>query len=274
MKSSHAIYLSVLGSLIGGFTTGWLLFVFRIELLKLILVEIKPNILTIANIIIPVVGWFIVARSGANLQKKILKSGEDMKVFDEIWNARKTVNNLNSQVNAALQSPPFTLMEFTKSLAQNIADPLNRLVAEQKAFDHWQEYMKRLSEHKVEYDDAVLDLWQMLEMRSYAFPQLEKAIKALFTEYRRVSDELNEYYSYLQRLGYDWEKWDRNDIIRRYTILLGENLEFGAYIGFDMMNLVHNHLVSSYFPYKKKTRAPGDPTLKVLTEDGLAPIKR
>lgn len=227
--------------------------------------------INLMNACITVIGWFIVAYLGIHLQNRLLKDNERMKVFEEIWRSRKAMSDSSAGLTSLIQSKPFIVMKPISPPAALAGDLERQAREQQRSWDYWQKYMKDLFDRKLAFEDAVLDFLRMLEMRSYAFPQLNTAIKTLLSEYRGVTSGMNEYYSFLQRLSvYQWETWDQADIERQSNTIWEKVLDFGSYASVDMMNLVHNHLVSGYFKHKKSLRKPTDPTCKVLTEGGLS----
>lgn len=233
------------------------------------LIETHQGIVTA---ILTVFGWFAVFWFGLRQQKKQMRHEAKMKVYEELFNLKKLVDEQSVPLGLLLNpfSVPFLIMEWTKKET----DPIK---ANLKALEIWREYSMDLKEKTYSFGRAYLKFWTHAEMWLTLMPKLRKAKDELFVvQLNNLSKLLHAHQQYLIDLSvkeFYWEKWNRDDILKRTDDLSNKFNEIGIAYMEDFMGLIHNRLIKPIFGKKRYPREffnpKGPVKCNVLTEDGI-----
>jgi len=241
-------------------------------MIKKFLIENKDLLIILA---VTIVGWFIVFYLNLRQQKKHLQNSAKMKVYEELHNLKKDIDEAGEILGLSLTkfSLPFLSMSFEKDSTAVSADL--------KAIQRWNKYALDLGENIHNFVGSYLKLWNHSDMWIGVMPQIKLAKKELFeVQFKNLTDKLNKHQHFIQDQSvkeFYWKKWDRTEIEDKTKEIstLFDQMAVG-YLD-DYLGLIHNRLVAPIFKYKKIPRENFANLDKVdyyfiLTENGLKKI--
>ncbi len=228
------------------------------------------------TIFLVVFGWFAVFVFGLRKDKKLMKNKVQMKIYEELYELRKDVDEKSIDLGMllSLYSLPFLKM---KSVDMNKS--LDRFQRNIEALKIWSEYVEKIAKETSEFDKYYLKLWNHVDMWIGAMPELKRAKKELFEiQFKKLTDDLWDYQRYLMELSirkHHWNEWNKKEIEEKAKKIEMEFHQIGSAYLDGFMVEVHNCLVSSILGYKKKplenfNKIPD----KILTKDGVEETKK
>lgn len=227
-------------------------------------------------IVLVILGWFVVFWLGLRQQNELLKNNAKMKVYKELYELKKDVDEVGINLSLLFNSYsiPFLEMEYVdKSLPLSQRNP--------KALEFWREYLDKMSKQTSAFTGAYLKLWNHIDMWIGVMPELKKAKKEFFgIHLKALTNDLNKHHSYLQKLSlgnYKWEEWNQENI-KKESQKIGEKFDriASAYLD-DLMVEIHNSLIGPILGYKKRPRENFDKTpqrYEILTKKGIKKVER
>lgn len=231
--------------------------------------------LQLLNSLLIILGWFAVFWFGIRQQRINTTDTAKLKVYEDIWKQRSTLQDSLNQLLVQIQSgPPFVQMESATILGNVTKDPQHISQGQQDALGRLNNYLDVFQNAQFTFSKQFLDFWRSLEMWMHVMSKLETAVKTLSSEYSTVQDKINNLALFVISLDrWNWRAWDRVIIKQKYDNVWQDLFNLGLYIE-DLMGLVHNELVSSMFGYTIDYRKPNDSRYKILTKEGLSMVKK
>ncbi|MCK5476239.1 MAG: hypothetical protein KAI71_06700 [Candidatus Pacebacteria bacterium] len=229
-------------------------------------------VLNMITLFLVVVGWFAVFLLGLKQNKKLMKNKAQMKIYEELYELRKDIDEKNIDLGMLLTS---VNLLFLKMKNVKYYPEFN------SSYDVWNDYLQNLIEEKSLFTNAYLKFWNHIDMWIGSMKELDEMKNIYFEELlENLTDELNKHYEYLSNLSrenYKWEEWDCKDIEERSKKMTKKfDLISGAYLD-DFMVEVHNCLVYPILEYKKKPRKNFKNTMEtytILTKKGIKEVKK
>lgn len=223
-------------------------------------------------IFVVIFGWFAVFWFGLRQNKKLMKNKAQMKIYEELYELRKAVDEKNLDLGLLLNpiSLPFFKMKNIKYYP-DIKSP----------YEAWNNYLQNLIKEIGLFTDAYRKLWTHIEMWIGVMQELEGMQKEFFEKWLGgLTDLLYKHHEYLvnlSRKNYKWEEWDYKDIEKHSEKMMECFDEIASAYLDDFMVEVHNCLVYPILEYKKEPRKNFNKTTnkyKILTKNGIKEIKK
>lgn len=210
---------------------------------------------------ITIFGWFIVSWFNIRQQKKLIKDGLKLKIYEELYKLKRDVDESRIKLDVLISNHSMTFLKM-----QILSDNLKSLTT-------WNEYVKKISENNSKFCQSYRKLWSSFELWEGLMPKLKKSKEILFVERLKiVGDETQDHIMYLMNLSKnEFDKWDQDALKERVEKLQKTCDEEMAYME-DFMTNVYNELVKPLFGHKKKYRenfANLPLVNKVLTKKGI-----
>ncbi|MCK9573639.1 MAG: hypothetical protein M0R20_04500 [Candidatus Omnitrophica bacterium] len=226
------------------------------------------------SILLTIIGWFAVFYFNIRQQEKQIQLNAKMKVYEELCNLKKEVDDKGRDLNFLLNpfSAPFLEMEYAdRSIKQK---QINL-----KALEIWGKYLEKLSKGTFSFVRAYLELWVHFKRWICIMPDLKKMYKELFeVQFTQLTDNLYDYHKYLQSIqikNFYWETWDKEEIKKRSKKIQDEFDQIAVGYLDDFMIEINNSLLSPIFKSKSVLREDFKnlpERYKILTKDGIQEI--
>ena len=233
----------------------------------------------IVTITVAVVGWII----AIVLQRKNLKDQHKIQIkydiYKQLVQAKSDIQEPLNKLGASVVTP-FILMDssmipFTHNLKKQYKDAWVDYTESECLMDggkKWNDYFYDLQKSASEFMNEYIKLMGIFENWESALSKLIPVRNILFAEINRLKKNIDNQISFFQMYsvekGYDWRKWDRDDLNKRAENIRDSSFEIGSYIN-DFIVLANNKLMAQYFGYYRESRKTLDPKYKVLTLKGL-----
>lgn len=241
---------------------------------------INFDILTLViTILIAVFGWII----ALFLQYRNIRQQYRVQIWYDIYKqfvvVHKEMQDALSKL-AANAHPPFILMKtsmapFNLKLKREYKGVWIPWTEDECVFEgekKWTQFVNELQDIYSVYSNESLNFLLITEDWEAAIKPL-LPVKGVFS--REVESLRNKIYENLNSLqmysvdhGHDWRKWDENETNNILNEINKDAITINLYLH-DLMVLIHNELLSSYFGHKRQTRRTLDPEYKVVTKKGI-----
>lgn len=223
--------------------------------------------------------WWIVHWLNLKQQKELLRNNVKMKVYGELYELKKSIDEQGMNTGLLFSSFPIKLLEMKNiHITKVVSDSVEKNL---KSLEIWNKYVLDISQESYKFSNAYLKFWNHVEMWISIMPKLKQGKKELFEiQFKKLMDNLYEHENYLRDLpvkNYKWEGWDKKDIENKSNRV---NEEFNKIaVGYldDFMVEIHNCLIGPIFEYKKRHREnfKNMPTkYEILTKDGIKKIDK
>ena len=135
-----------------------------------------------------IVGWFAIFFLGLRQNKKLMKNKAQMKIYEELCELRKIVDERNIDLGVLLSpiSLPFVKMKNIKYYP-DFNSP----------YEVWNDYLRNLAKEVSLFINAYRKLWIHVEMWVGIMQELEEMKKIYFEEFLgNLTDELYKHHDY------------------------------------------------------------------------------
>lgn len=222
------------------------------------------------SLLFTVLGWFAAFHFSQVGQRRNVQNGVKLKVFEEFWRLRNILqDSMNNAAQVIASGPPIELMQSAEVYGNFTKRPEDMWNGQQDAVKFLNNYLKDLFEAKANFHTTYLNFMRAFEMWLHVMPGLQAAAADLFDEYTSLNTKINEYYTFLQTTLYQWKEWDPQRVRDHAKSLAAVITDGIKYYTEDIMALIHNELLQSFFEYRKDIPKPGQGRAKVLTKKGL-----
>lgn len=236
------------------------------------LLKLSSNIdlqILIVTILIAILGWIIalvLQRQNVKHQHKVSVQYDIYKHFVEL---HKEIQNPLFQLGAKTISP-FILMRCSMIPFETKLKNEQECLAESEK--KWLEFTQLLQTIYFDFDKKYLNLLYIFEdwtapLKKLLLPEKAFAI-AVNNLKNQIYTNINTLRDYNSQHNRDWRKWDQKEIENILQNIRENTSEIGSYIH-DLMVLIHNELLSTYFGRKRYIRKTLDQKYKVLTQKGI-----
>jgi len=226
--------------------------------------------------LVTILGWFFIFLLNSEQQKKQLQNNAKMKVYEEIYNLKKELDNVGQKLDLLLNPFCIPFLEMKYSDTSIRPNQINL-----KALEIWRKYLGDLSEKTYLFVGAYLKLWIHFKMWISAMPELSEMYKEFFeVQLQKLTKNLNEHHKYLQDLSIKnlyWETWNQEEIREKSRKLAEEFNQIAVGYLDDLMVEMHNCLIGPILESKimHRTDFKNLPErYKILTKDGIKEIKK
>lgn len=234
----------------------------------------------VTTILIATMGWIV----AVYLQNRSLKKQFQIEIKSDIYKQfvqlRRKIQDSISLFSASSHAP--LILMKSKMISFSVKEELNGqsilpYVSEDECvhdgevlYSNWvyNELLKTYHEYKTQYisllyltEDWTAPLSSVLHTREILRMEIER-INIL------IDNDVKKFEMYPYEYGHDWRKWDKDSLNYLSNSIVENCMIINCYVS-DFMVIIHNELLAPYYGCNRPIRKTIDPTLKVLTKNGL-----
>jgi len=232
-----------------------------------------PGFIALLAVLLSILGWFVIYILNLKQQKKHLQNEYRMKIYEEITELKKNLDDRINNLNILLCFKIKTIFEDIKNLQQG----KNHLVPLYKnETECWISYMNELNQSRNNFNDVLIDYYYIIEKWIEVFPAIKKSKKTLCKDLNNLNKISGELIFDLQIKNFrgdgDFNK-RKQEVIDKTESL---NKLFDETMGYlwDFIIILHNELLAPVFNIYLNERDLShidtnvDIKYKILTIDG------